>query len=146
MRTHTVRGVREMSEELIKKSDAIKAIASLHILADEEKIFKVYADNPHSMTTDFEGTLIDAINAIKSIPTIEPIKWMPCSERLPSEERLFGTYLISVGKYTVVTIAEYKRGKWLLLGRNDDVTDDVIAWMPLPEPYDGADMRGADDG
>ena len=81
MRTHTVRGVREMSEELIKKSDAIKAIASLHILADEEKIFKVYADNPHSMTTDFEGTLIDAINAIKSIPTIEPIKWMPCSER-----------------------------------------------------------------
>lgn len=61
-----------MSEDLIKRSDAIKAIASLHILADEEKIFKVYADNPHSMTTDFEGTLIDAINAIKSIPAIEP--------------------------------------------------------------------------
>ena len=61
-----------MSEDLIRRSDAIKAIASLHILADEEKIFKVYADNPHSMTTDFEGTLIDAINAIKSIPTIEP--------------------------------------------------------------------------
>ena len=74
-----MRGVREMSEELIKKSDAIKAIASLHILADEEKIFKVYADNPHSMTTDFEGTLIDAINAIKSIPTIEPKQgeWKP---------------------------------------------------------------------
>lgn len=68
-----------MSEELIRRSDAIKAIASLHILADEEKIFKVYADNPHSMTTDFEGTLIDAINAIKSIPTIEPKrgKWIP---------------------------------------------------------------------
>lgn len=63
-----------MSEDLIRRSDAIKAIASLHILADEEKIFKVYADNPHSMTTDFEGTLIDAINAIKSIPTIEPKK------------------------------------------------------------------------
>ena len=61
-----------MSEDLIRRSDAIKAIASLHILADEEKIFKVYADNPHSMTTDFEGTLIDAINAIKGIPTIEP--------------------------------------------------------------------------
>ena len=61
-----------MSEELIRRSDAIKAIANLHILADEEKIFKVYADNPHSMTTDFEGTLIDAINAIKGIPTIEP--------------------------------------------------------------------------
>ena len=61
-----------MSEDLIRRSDAIKAIASLHILADEEKIFKVYADNPHSMTTDFEGTLIDTINAIKGIPTIEP--------------------------------------------------------------------------
>ena len=61
-----------MSEDLIRRSDAIKAIASLHILTDEEKIFKVYADNPHSMTTDFEGTLIDAINAIKGIPTIEP--------------------------------------------------------------------------
>jgi len=72
-----------MSEDLIRRSDAIKAIASLHILADEEKIFKVYADNPHSMTTDFEGTLIDAINAIKSIPTIEPkrgewLEWIDC--------------------------------------------------------------------
>ena len=72
-----------MSEDLIRRSDAIKAIANLHILADEEKIFKVYVDNPHSMTTDFEETLIDAINAIKSIPTIEPkrgkwLEWIDC--------------------------------------------------------------------
>ena len=81
--TDTERKWSRMSEDLIRRSDAIKAIASLHILADEEKIFKVYADNPHSMTTDFEGTLIDAINAIKSIPTIEPkrgewLEWIDC--------------------------------------------------------------------
>ena len=134
-----------MSEDLIRRSDAIKAIASLHILADEEKIFKVYADNPHSMTTDFEGTLIDAINAIKGIPTIEPIKWIPCSERLPSENgRYLVVYPMLINK-PWVSILWYgkpifpEKDEPCFYASDDEYGDveysDVIAWMPLPKPY-----------
>ena len=57
-----------MSDDLIKRSDAVAAIANLHVSHDREEIFKAYAKNPHSMTTDFEGTLIDAINAVEALP------------------------------------------------------------------------------
>ena len=60
--------------------------------------------------------------------------WIPVSERLPSES---GNYLITVadlrlghiGEHTV-TMADFyvKAKKW-----NSIV--DVLAWMPLPEPY-----------
>lgn len=61
-------------------------------------------------------------------------KWIPCSERLPSED---GNYLITVedlrlghiGEHTVTMADFYAKGKkW-----NSIV--DVIAWMPLPKPY-----------
>lgn len=60
-----------MSEDLIKRSDAVAAIANLHVSHDREEIFKAYAENPHSMTTDFEGTLIDAINAVEALPSAD---------------------------------------------------------------------------
>lgn len=57
--------------DLIKRSDAVAAIANLHVSHDREEIFKAYAKNPHSMTTDFEGTLIDAINAVEALPSAD---------------------------------------------------------------------------
>ena len=115
-----------MSEDLIRRSDAIKAIASLHILADEEKIFKVYADNPHSMTTDFEGTLIDAINAIKGAPTIEPKRgeWIDLNDKWGFE----GTFKCSAcGEL------------WSLIDGTPQ--DNGMNFCPNC----GADMRGKDD-
>lgn len=115
-----------MSEDLIRRSDAIKAIASLHILADEEKIFKVYADNPHSMTTDFEGTLIDAINAIKGIPTIEPKrgKW-----KIGVAETIYG-------KAYLLTCSE--------CGETVSVTETALPYENFCRNC-GAKMKGADD-
>lgn len=61
-------------------------------------------------------------------------KWIPCSERLPSES---GNYLITVADLRLghieehtVTMADFyvKEKKW-----NSIV--DVYAWMPLPKPY-----------
>lgn len=67
-------------------------------------------------------------------PPSAEAEWIPCSERLPSNS---GNYLITVadfrlghnGEYTV-TMADFyaKAKKW-----NSVV--DVLAWMPLPEPY-----------
>lgn len=69
------------------------------------------------------------------------MKWIPCSERLPEED---GQYLITV-KYKHVNDSyediyaehgEWYDGRWdmFCFGHCGEV-EDIIAWMPLPEPY-----------
>lgn len=73
--------------------------------------------------------------AIGEMPKVEQSRWIPCSERLPEK---WGDYLVTskwkgVGSGTVyieTNMAVYNKraGKW--------DHPDVIAWMPLPEPYE----------
>ena len=94
-----------------------------------------------------------AINAISS--SEEPNKWIPCSERLPEED---GEYLVTV-KPMLKSMRNYIRhcdfARNLYLVDEYDFVDkkgvagfykydseygyyemtEVIAWMPLPEPY-----------
>lgn len=65
-------------------------------------------------------------------------EWIPCSERLPSSS---GKCLVTEGveqKTTSIGFfsTEHKRFYSAM---------DVIAWMPLPEPYCGARMKGKDN-
>ena len=76
----------------------------------------------------------------KAIKALEVQKWIPCSERLPEEN---GQYLITV-KYVHVDgyddiyaeHGEWTDGKWdmFCFGHCGKV-ENIIAWMPLPEPY-----------
>lgn len=71
--------------------------------------------------------------------------WIPCSERLPEKhtrclvtwKSLFGTLEIDTAKYGRMWLSERKGDGWYIHGyeMDTDITDDVIAWMPLPEPY-----------
>ena len=53
-------------------------------------------------------------------------KWIPVSERLPDEDTV--VYLACCDDGYVASIM-YSGGRWLIDGNN------IIAWMPLPEPY-----------
>lgn len=91
--------------------------------------------------------------------------WIPCSERLPEDIKPVivtwkntdpkSYYQYIVGKHFIGT-AHYKNGKWFwyssvtedLLaeyGRCDseefDEAIEVVAWMPLPDPYKGGDTE-----
>jgi hypothetical protein len=71
---------------------------------------------------------------IEAAPTleIEP-QWIPCSEKLPDDDRT-----------KVVTLANgnaeagyYSNGDWWCIGDSICLENPkVIAWMPLPEPYE----------
>ena len=64
---------------------------------------------------------------VKAIPSVEnKEEWIPVSERLP--EKKVKDYLACCEDGYVATIM-YDNGRWLINGNN------VIAWMPLPEPY-----------
>ena len=90
----------------------------------------------------------------KLITTSTAQQWIPCSERLPEEYgEYFVTWMTSLSKRLFVAICEgevtseydheYNRFKfeWLLddyIKAYPDV--EVIAWMPLPEPYKGGGL------
>jgi len=76
-------------------------------------------------------------------------KWIPCSERLPEE---YGEFLITMTEKAkaedfgfdldeiYVRKMRYNSNGWQLPRHipswiNEAVKDEVLAWMPLPEPY-----------
>lgn len=76
-----------------------------------------------------------------AVKALEQTTWIPCSERLPEEN---GQYLITV-KYKpeadyeniYAEHGEWTDGRWdmFCFGHCGEV-EDIIAWMPLPEPYE----------
>ena len=64
-------------------------------------------------------------------------RWIPCSERLPEEN---GNYLVTVeandGTASInFQMVDHYGPDWLHEGKHEK----VIAWMPLPEPYQSND-------
>lgn len=57
-------------------------------------------------------------------------KWIPCNERLPKEN---GFYLVTItdGEQIAVCKMPFVGSEW----KDNWFGDEVIAWMPLPEPW-----------
>ena len=89
------------------------------------------------------------INRTETIDKVEKeMEWIPCTERLPEKS---GRYLVTRGSnvcgslWNRVDILNYsdlmglkKEKIWWSgnVGKSDFETyDDVLAWMPLPKPY-----------
>lgn len=60
-------------------------------------------------------------------------EWIPCSERLPEYGKEVLTYNRD-DEYEINHIIDEDDGEWFFNG--------VVAWMPLPDPYNSADMKG----
>ena len=90
---------------------------------------------------------------IQDAPTIEPEpQWIPCSERMPdangmylvtmmekakAEDLGFDLDEIEVRKMRYSCNAGWQIPRHIPKWINDVITDEVIAWMPLTEPYQG---------
>ena len=92
----------------------------------------------------------DAVEAIEQLPSAQPKqRWIPCSERLPDK---YGMYLVTMTEKAKaedfgfdvdeieVNKMRYNSNGWNLPRHvpawiNNVITDEVLAWMPLPEPY-----------
>ena len=65
--------------------------------------------------------------------------WIPCNEKLPEA----GEYVGNVAKYYLVQneygdmlVARYTYSEyWEQIYQHKPYADEVVAWMPLPEPY-----------
>ena len=103
-------------------------------------------DNPNYSESELDEAFFMAIEALSADSVQE---WIPCSERLPNKS---GDYLCTIPLDEVDTYTEvltFHKGRFY---EDDDewgatYHDDVLAWMPLPKPYEcGARMyKGGDD-
>lgn len=66
-------------------------------------------------------------------PSAQPEqRWIPCSEVLPKDEK----YYLVQNEYWDMMIARYTHSEyWEQIYQLKPVKDEIIAWMPLPEPY-----------
>ena len=82
-----------------------------------------------------------AANLIKALPSAERRgRWIPVTERLPEE---LGTYLVTVVDGTIKrAIAQWwydvDNGEGFF-SCDDCYAEDIVAWMPLAEPYKGGE-------
>lgn len=93
-----------------------------------------------------------AIEALQDRPKGD---WIPCSERLPSEE---GRYMVTHKAFTDMTFIDlFYYGKpsmpnckvkgWCWYRSDDEYGDvvyedpEILAWIPLPKPYKGGDTE-----
>lgn len=103
-----------MSEDLIKREDAIEALYKYSFVSKD---------------------VIE--KEIKAIPSADrPQGWIPCSERLPESQGYYICTCKDGSKYKRASAVKWSNG-WQLTGTRAYWI--VLAWMPLPNPWKGAD-------
>ena len=125
--------------DLISRQDAIDALKKKRI---------------ETMEKGQDVNLIwECLDAVAQLPSAQ--QWIPCSERLPEEN---GRYLVTRGLnacgslWNRVYIVNYSNLMGLKkekiwwdgnVGKSDFQTyEDVLAWQPLPEPYEPQESEG----
>ncbi len=72
---------------------------------------------------------------VNAIPTADVPQWIPCSERLPEKDEDVLCYIRCASfDYMNVLWRDDYSGDW---ADGDNFHHEVIAWMPLPEPWKG---------
>ena len=123
-------------------------------LIDKDALKKDVLDLPNCYN-GFSDTFDKAciIGLIDEQPTIEVPKLIPCSERLPEEDPTFyvapdertSRFVIATvigmthphsSPRTLIARYSYTANRWVIRSSN---IGNVIAWMPLPQPYKEAD-------
>lgn len=68
----------------------------------------------------------------------EQTRWIPCSERLPKENEYVGDvckYYLIQDEYEDMYVAHLSSVGWIPINSLKAISNEVIAWRPLPQPY-----------
>ena len=98
----------------------------------EERAKKVLQEQIEKYGQEYDAEGIEALEM--AIKALEQTGWIPVSERLPEED---GAYLVTTkwkGSYSGDVYIETNMAMYREQTKEWDCVD-VIAWMPLPQPY-----------
>ena len=102
-------------EDCISRAEAIKIFGEVHPLDYNKQSY---------------------IARIQNLPSVTPqqTRWIPCSERLPERDENVLTYHRNESfDYQYISWIDDYSGKWA--GFIGNLSDEVLAWRPLPEGY-----------
>ena len=101
-------------------------------MTKEEAVKELTELLPEEFLSEYTDAIKMAIEALSS--SENPNKWIPCSERLPEEHKEVLT--CSLGGFIEIQSYEDGCGGYWENQKGDwsDICE-VVAWMPLPEPY-----------
>lgn len=104
-------------------------------LIDKQKTLeKIYQLQPFPIIDrDAYDFYRDVRESIKSMPSAQ--QWTPVSEGLPEKE----VEVLVTTSWGNVCMAWCDNGKWRAEYINGYDDDEILAWMPLPEPFKGGD-------
>ena len=110
-------------DDLIRRQDAINELSYCQTY--------LFDSRDH----DKKISLEDAEYTIERLPSAQ--QWIPCSERLPKDdETVIVTRDDGTVKIATFEVGEIENG-WQIGSWYTE--DNVVAWMPLPEPYKGGE-------
>ena len=89
-----------------------------------------------------DGMYKKVMETIKNniVPSVTPTQgWIPVSERLPEAGEYVGDvdkYYLVQNEYGDMLVARYTHSEyWEQIFQFKPIGDEIVAWMPLPEPY-----------
>ena len=120
------------SGELVKDSQRLVEASSNDMISRQQAI---EAFEPEHHTDWYTPTII---KTLEELPHAQP-HWIPCSERLPRTEDFMIITILDDGGDIPIIYSDFGwyasvGGFWVV---DNETRKDVIAWMPLPEPYGG---------
>ena len=117
-------GSTEPCEDCISRQELLGIIGTVCFSRDWSKFRVDYGSN---------GTRDYIINYIKQMPSVQPEqRWIPVSERLPETDT---DVLVTNGIGTYVGWIDPEDKDWRVDSVIEYFMKDIVAWMPLPEPY-----------
>ena len=61
--------------------------------------------------------------------------WIPCEEALPhNNEIVIGS--LNYDGFRYIGMVSFCENKWYSVPSGEEIGDEVMAWMPTPEPYE----------
>ena len=121
---------QEPCEDAISKSDVFEILGNLMSI-------------PYDFDRQInEKDVSESMDEIRVLPSVTPARkkeeWISCDEKLPKPNELVDNvreYYLIQDEYGDMHVASYLRNGWISIDSFYTLEDDVIAWMPLPEPY-----------